>query len=65
MRMSKLGYFAEVLVFPVFFVVLTALAFRGSHAPSLARSRASGGAVLDPNRVSIAPLRLSPHADHR
>jgi sterol desaturase/sphingolipid hydroxylase (fatty acid hydroxylase superfamily) len=31
MRMSKLGYFAEFLVFPVFFVVLTALAFTGSH----------------------------------
>jgi sterol desaturase/sphingolipid hydroxylase (fatty acid hydroxylase superfamily) len=31
MRMSKLGYFAEFLVFPLFFVVLTALAFRGSH----------------------------------
>jgi sterol desaturase/sphingolipid hydroxylase (fatty acid hydroxylase superfamily) len=31
MRMSKLGYFAEFLVFPVFFVVLTALAFRGPH----------------------------------
>src|ERR1700758_3872729 len=31
MRMSKLVYFPEFLVFPVFFVVLTALAFRGSH----------------------------------
>jgi len=31
MRMSKLGYFAEFLVFPVFFVVLTALAFSGTH----------------------------------
>jgi sterol desaturase/sphingolipid hydroxylase (fatty acid hydroxylase superfamily) len=31
MRMSKIGYFAEFLLFPVFFVVLTALAFRGSH----------------------------------
>jgi sterol desaturase/sphingolipid hydroxylase (fatty acid hydroxylase superfamily) len=31
MRMSKIGYFAEFLLFPVFFVVMTALAFRGSH----------------------------------
>jgi sterol desaturase/sphingolipid hydroxylase (fatty acid hydroxylase superfamily) len=31
MRTTKLGYFAEFIVFPVFFVVLTALAFRGDH----------------------------------
>jgi len=31
MRMSKVGYFAEFIVLPVFFVVLTALAFRGPH----------------------------------
>ena len=35
MRMTKLGYFAEFLVFPVFFVVLTVFTFRDSFQPRI------------------------------
>ncbi len=33
MRMTRLGYFAEFLIFPVFFVILIVFAFKGSFHP--------------------------------
>jgi len=34
MKMSKLGYFSEFLLFPPLVLVATLLAFRGSHPPA-------------------------------
>ena len=51
MRMSKLGYFAEFLVFPVFFVVLTV------HATNVGSRR-----IIEKNGGVLENQVLSPKA---